>query len=306
LTVGRFVQGLGQAFLWISAYTIVADVARKTRRGRDFGSINEAFNRGALIGTSLGFGTIFFLSKWGLEWREMWFWLFAAYTIPTFVALWAGWRGVGETKPEEAEGDERSQPLSGQLAALMAIVLVTGGARAMVWPLLMLFLQDALGADVGALAVAYLPAALISSFLSSRMGKVADRLGRKGPMVAGLSLGALASVLIPHLPGIVSLAALWAVESLAHTVSVPAERAFVADIAGTDVRGTRYGLYTFAYFLGAAIGPLVGGWLYDHVGHAAPFYLNTAVLIIGALLVFLFLREPPSSAVRQRYPLGDI
>jgi hypothetical protein len=42
----------------------------------------------------------------------------------------------------------------------------------------MVFLQDALQADVTALVWAYLPAALISSFLPSHMGRIADRLGR--------------------------------------------------------------------------------------------------------------------------------
>jgi DHA1 family multidrug resistance protein-like MFS transporter len=82
------------------------------------------------------------------------------------------------------------------------------------------------------------------------------------------------------------------VESLGYTASMPAERAFVADIAGEDTRGTSYGLYTFAYFLRAALGPLAGGWLYDNLGHATPFYLNAAVLVVGALLVAGVLREP--------------
>lgn len=54
----------------------------------------------------------------------------------------------------------------------------------------------------------------------------------------------------------------------------------------------RFGLYTFAHFLGAALGPLAGGWLYDNLGHAMPFYLNTAVMLVGALLVAVVLREP--------------
>ena len=87
------------------------------------------------------------------------------------------------------------------------------------------------------------------------------------------------------------LALLWAVESVGYAASIPAERAFVADIAGEDTRGTSYGLYTFAYFLGALVGPIAGGWLYDTRGHATPFYLNSAMLLFGALLVVLMLRE---------------
>ena len=301
LTIGRFVQGLGQAFLWISAYTMVADLARRTGRGKDFGHVDEAVNRGALIGTFLGFGAIFVLESLDLGWQEIWFWLFAAYLLPALISLWAGWRGVEETRPRVSQQSRERRPLSGQLAGLMGIVLITGASRALVGPLVMIFLQDALSTDVGGLAMAYLPAALISSFLPSRMGRIADKVGRKGPMVAGLMVGALASAAIPHVAGLIILALLWALESLGYTASVPAERAFVADMAGADIRGTSYGLYTFAHFLGASIGPLVGGWLYDHVGHAMPFYLNTAVLVVGALLVIGVLREPGTSPVHPAY-----
>jgi MFS family permease len=115
-------------------------------------------------------------------------------------------------------------------------------------------------------------------------------------MILGLLVGAAASALIPHLRSLLVLAGLWAVESAGYAASVPAERAFVADIAGEDVRGTSYGLYTFAYFLGSAIGPLAGGWLYDRVSPATPFYLNTVALLFGALLVAVALREPTPPA----------
>lgn len=302
LTAARFVQGMGQAFLWISAYTIVSDVAREAGRGQGFGSIDEAVNRGALIGTTAGFTAIFALQDLDLGWRQLWFVLFAAYTIPALIALWAGWRGVEETFPETTDtayASTEPRPLSRQLLALMGIVFVTGASKAMVWPLLMIFLRDTLAADVGGLAIAYVPAALVSSFLPSRMGRITDRLGRKGPMTVGLIVGALASMVMPHVSGVIALAALWGIESLGYTASVPAERAFVADIAGKDIRGTSYGLYTFAHFLGAALGPLAGGWLYDHVGHATPFYLNTGVLILGAVLVTLVLHEPRVFGVEQ-------
>ena len=61
LTVARFVQGIGAAFLWLSAYTIVADVASETGRGHSFGIIDEAASRGAIIGTTAGFTIIFTL-----------------------------------------------------------------------------------------------------------------------------------------------------------------------------------------------------------------------------------------------------
>jgi MFS family permease len=291
LTTARFVQGLGQAFLWLAAVTIVADVASVTRRGRDFGQIDEGMNRGALIGTTLGFAAIFALAGFKLKLTQAWFWLFLAYTIPALIALGIAWRGIGETRPPATRAPIAKRPFSRQLVALMGIVFATGASSAMVWPLLMIFLQDHLHADVRALGLAYLPAAIISSFLPSRLGHVADRWGRKLPMIGGLIVGALASALIPHLGSLIALALLWAVESASYAAATPAERAFVANIAGEDVRGSSYGLYTFAYFLGAVVGPLAGGWLYDNTNHAMPFYLDTVVLLIGAALVAAVLRE---------------
>jgi MFS family permease len=292
LTVARFLQGIGSAFMWISTFTMIADLAKKSGRGHDFGSIDEASYRGGIIGTTVGLFFVFTLqgaTDWSFQ--RIWFWLFLIYLIPTAIGLVLGLAGTKETLPVYENSSHESKPFSRQLLVLMGIVLMTGASQAMVWPLLMIFLQDHLGAEMGYLVLAYLPAALISSFLPSRMGKMTDRWGRKGPMIIGLLVGAIASLAIPHLGSIIALTILWCLETIGYAISIPAERAFVADIAGEDIRGTSYGLYTFSYFLGAAIGPLAGGWLYDNAGKAVPFYLNTVILIIGAVLVGLALQE---------------
>ena len=291
LTIARFIQGLGQAFLWLAAFTIVADVAQGTGRGYDFGLIDEALSRGALIGTTAGFIALFSLDQMVSTGSQVWPILFVGYTIPALIALGVGWRGVPETRPQRSGATTHSKPLSRQLFTLMVIVFFTGASSMMVWPLLMIFLQDTLGVELWGLAIAYLPAALINAFLPSRMGKIADRFGRKRPMAGGLILGSLASLLIPQLRSLAALSMLWAMENIGYAAAIPAERAFVADIAGEDFRGTSYGLYTFAYFLGALIGPIAGGWFYDRAGPAVPFFINAGVLAFGSLMVLIFLHE---------------
>jgi hypothetical protein len=44
--------------------------------------------------------------------------------------------------------------------------------------------------------------------------------------------------------------------------------------------------------LGATIGPLGGTWLYQQLGTSAPFYANSALLGLCALLLALFLHLP--------------
>ena len=297
LTVARFVQGIGSSFLWLTAYTMIADLAGIGGRGLNFGLVDESTNRGMIVGAMIGFAALFRLSGGRTtEWGRLWWILFAIYGVTTVAALAIAWRGAAETRPPRRTDAPASKPISRRLLTLMGIVLVTGASGAMVWPMLVIFLQDMLAVPANGLALAYLPAALLSSFLPSRLGVLSDRFGRRPPMILGLLVGAAASALIPHLRSLIGLTALWAVESAGYAASVPAERAFVADIAGEDVRGTSYGLYTFAYFLGSAIGPLAGGWLYDRVSPATPFYLNTLVLAAGALLVAVALREPARRA----------
>jgi MFS family permease len=302
LTVARFVQGIGQAFLWLAAYAIVADLSHAAGWGRGFGAIDEASNRGALIGAIPGLAAILAMEFSPLRWAQAWPAIFALYAAAAISGLGISSARVGETHALTGTPPVARRPLSLQIAALMVIVLITGASTAMVWPILVIFLQDKLGAGAVTLGIAYLPAALINSFLPSRLGRITDRIGRKPLMALGLFIGAVVSVFLPHLRSVILLAVLWAVDSLGYAASSPAERAFVADIAGSDARGTSYGLYTFAYFLGAAVGPLAGGWLYDRAGHAAPFYANSIMLLAGSVLVLALLREPRTLSARARRP----
>jgi len=103
--------------------------------------------------------------------------------------------------------------------------------------------------------------ALIWAFLPSHMGAIGDRLGRKAPMAVGLLVSGTVILFLPHAPGLLVLAVLWALEALAFTASIPAEEALIADLSDSEQQGRSFGLYTFASGLGAVIGPLIGGWL---------------------------------------------
>ncbi len=91
-------------------------------------------------------------------------------------------------------------------------------------------------------------------------------------------------------------------EAIGLVAAAPAEEALVADLTGSDVRGASYGLYTFAASLGATVGPLIGGWLYDTMGQAAPFYLNGVVLLAGTAAVWVLLGKRP---VRATMTIGQ-
>jgi len=176
------------------------------------------------------------------------------------------------------------------------VTAVTGASWAMVSPILMIFLQEKLTVGIDSLLWAYLPAALIWAILPTRLGALADRLGRKPLMVLGMAVAAGSSFVIPALASLGGLAALWALQALCYAAGDPAEQALVADLTGGDQHGRAYGVYTLAAGLGATVGPLVGGWLYETSGPQAPFFANGIVLALCTLMLWALLEVPTQKA----------
>jgi DHA1 family multidrug resistance protein-like MFS transporter len=301
LYAARLAQSIGSALTWLSAYAIVADLSLEDTRGRNFGRVEQSQARAMLAGVFVFFGVHSALLQVNLAAPEdmdlPWKVSFGIFAGLGLYALWRV-RHVPETGQRNTEvplwASLRSswRRVSRPLLVLLGIVFLTAAAFQATSPLVLIFLQDRFGASLFELAWAYLPMALIWSFLPSRMGVISDRWGRKLPMAAGLLVSGGVALFLPHAPSLVPLAILWAVEALAFTASVPAEEALVADLSGSDQRGESFGLYTFASGLGAVIGPIFGGWLYDSAGHAVPFYFTAALVFLGAILILLLVRDP--------------
>jgi MFS family permease len=118
-------------------------------------------------------------------------------------------------------------------------------------------------------------------------------------MILGLAVSALTMFILTFLTSILGLAVLWAVLALCFAAGDPAEQALVADLTGGDQRGRAYGLYVMASDIGAALGPLSGGWLYDSIDPSAPFLANGVILALCGLILLLFLQVPKYSQPRR-------
>ena len=287
LYLARIFQGVASALLWISVNTIVADLSSEQDRGRLMGRIGETSARAEIIGMFIAFALLSMLPE-----EMTWVAIFAIFSVMTAVATWLARRNVPETRPKEHSYSQSSKPIPPKLLRLMVIVFTTGVSSAMIAPIYLIFLQDKFTTDIGTLAWAFLPAGLVYSLLPSRLGSLSDRWGRATLMAVGIAGAGLLSLLLPSLPELTWLIILYTLTAVGWSMADPAESALVADLAGTDQRGQAYGLYTFAHGLGATIGPLLGGWLYDEVGQAVPFYVNGAVLLLSAVWVIVALRQP--------------
>ncbi len=291
LYLARIFQGLASALLWISVNTIVADLSPVEERGRLMGRIGETSARAEITGMFIAFFLLSLLPE-DLTWIA----IFGVFAVMAAVAAGLSYRTVPETRPQNIAHSDKAEPVSRQLFKLMVIVFTTGISAAMIAPIYLIYLQDKFTTDVSTLAWAFLPAGLVYSVLPSRLGRLGDRWGRAPLMALGMAVAGLLSLALPQLPGLVWLVGLYTLTAVGWSMADPAEAALVADLAGTNRRGRAYGLYTFANSLGATIGPLLGGWLYDKVGQDVPFYVNGIVLLFSAVWAMLTLRQKSIAA----------
>jgi predicted MFS family arabinose efflux permease len=258
----------------------------------------------------VGFTVLYLLSRdpfaGGLTLISGWRILFLGFTVATLLATAIAWRGIPESlqrsgdRPEGATAIPKDRPvemakkwhLPSQLRILLGIVVLTAIATGILSPILIKHLSDSVSADLFIIALAFLPAALAGSVLPSRLGGLSDRFGRRPPLIVALLVSGMTALVVPFVRSLWPLALLWVLEAAAFAAATPAEEALVVDISGDERQGTALGYYTAAAGLGGVIGPLMGGWLYDRFAALGAFGVSALLMVLGAVLVLLFVREP--------------
>ena len=286
LYLAQLLHGLASALTWTSAYTMTTELAVPAQHGKAVGRVDEYAARGALYGMGLA---LVFLSWLALH--TAWRGLFLSYTVLALLGMWLAWARVPETRSASPFPAGHRPTVSWPLVRLMSVVFLSYLCITMIRPMFFVFLQDELTTDVRLLACVFLPATLIDSFLPSRLGYLSDRWGRKPLIIAGLTWAGLSCVFIPGFSPLVWVVVLWTSKTLGLAAAMPPQKALISDLTEHDRRGTGYGLYTFAASLGAAVGPLLGGWLYDAVSHATPFVLTGGVFLTSLGWVLLLLKR---------------
>jgi EmrB/QacA subfamily drug resistance transporter len=115
-------------------------------------------------------------------------------------------------------------------------------------------------------------------------GALADSLGRKAVFLAGLLLFAFASIGCMAAPTLGWLIAARIAQGVGAALLTPASLAILgADFEG-EARAKAIGTWAAAGAIGAAIGPIVGGWLVDAAGWRWVFGLIVPIAAAAAIL----------------------
>jgi MFS family permease len=130
-------------------------------------------------------------------------------------------------------------------------------------------------------------------------GVLADRLGAKRVLIAGLLIQAFAAasyLLVNQLGGFYAVAIVF---GLAYGGVMPLYAVLARDYFGPRILGTVLGAMTMLSSLGMALGPVLGGWLYDRYGSYTWMYIGSMAVGLGAVVIaFTFPRKGPSGEPR--------
>jgi EmrB/QacA subfamily drug resistance transporter len=115
-------------------------------------------------------------------------------------------------------------------------------------------------------------------------GSLGDQFGRKRMFLAGATVFTLASAACGLAASTRALIAARAVQGVGAAFLVPGSLAIIsATFGGTD-RGRAIGTWSGFSSITSALGPVVGGWLIEHVNWRAAFFMNVP---LGALVILL-------------------
>jgi EmrB/QacA subfamily drug resistance transporter len=133
---------------------------------------------------------------------------------------------------------------------------------------------------------------LLASFLLVG-GSLGDHYGRRRIFLIGVSLFALASVGCGLALNITQLIAARAAQGLGAALLVPGSLAIISSVFPENERGRAIGTWSGFSAITTAIGPVIGGWLIEHVSWRAIFFINIPLALL-VILISLW-RVPESS-----------
>ncbi|HEU4957456.1 MAG TPA: DHA2 family efflux MFS transporter permease subunit [Sphingomicrobium sp.] len=117
-------------------------------------------------------------------------------------------------------------------------------------------------------------------------GALGDHHGRRLWLVIGTGLFGIASVVCALSGSLEMLLAGRALQGVGAALLLPNSLALLNGAYQGEARGQAIGTWAAAGAIAAAIAPLIGGWLVEHVGWPSIFYINLP-LVVAAIIVAL-------------------
>ncbi len=274
----RFTDRLGKGLRTSPRDALIAASTDQAIMGRAYGFHRSMDHLGAIAGPLLTLGLLGLLG----ERLRMIFLLAAIPGIGSVLILLTRVSEVTDS-PAAPTGAERMTPLDPDLMRfLLIITLFALGNSSDAF--LLLRAQD-VGVSVAHLPILWMMLHLVKAAMGVPGGILSDVRGRRGTLVAGWLVYALAYVGFALAARTWQIWGLFAFYGLYFGLSEGVERALIADLVPPERWARAFGLYHFCLGVAALPSSLLMGYLYQRFGPAPAFTLGAILAVASALLL---------------------
>jgi EmrB/QacA subfamily drug resistance transporter len=127
-------------------------------------------------------------------------------------------------------------------------------------------------------------------------GSLGDHYGRRRVFLIGVALFAVASTWCGLAPNIHQLVVARATQGLGAALLVPGSLAIISSSFSENERGRAIGTWSGFSAITTAIGPVIGGWLIEHLSWRAIFFINVPIAL---LIILISLWRVPESSDKE-------
>ncbi|MBI2201161.1 MAG: MFS transporter [Armatimonadetes bacterium] len=308
----RLVDGIGSSALWPSASAIIADTSPPDGRATAMGALNMWFLAGLALGPALGLYVVGFTGNYASGFYLASFLLATSALVgigtlrgvpdhgaaaPTGTVV--GYHGVAP-KPHLSDVVESAR-LSPLLFVMFMVAFVQMFAVGLLAPIMVIYAKRVIGLPEHLIGTLFLLLVLSVAAASVPAGRLADTKGKRRTVAGGMVLGSAGMWVLQSTPslGVLTVGAIMLGGSYA--LASPAWHALVSRLAPPGRIGLAMGASQTAEGLGLVLGPLLGGVLWDALGHRAPFVAAAILLTAGTVVLLISLRVfPQPQSVRGR------
>jgi len=266
-----------------TAQAVVADLTTPENRAKGMGMVGAAFGLGFIFGPAIGG----FLSRYG-------------YSVPAFFAsglslvnFVAAWFLLPETLKPEHRAIERVGRLDALRSALarphLPLLLVIGflvvAAFSGYESTFALFSERVYGFHASSIGYVFafvgIVLVIVQGFL---VGKVVKKIGEHHIVPASLAIVAIGLLMIPATRSVAALLVANGVMAVGMGFNNPSLMSLISRYSSAEDQGGVMGLTQSLNSLARIVGPLWGGFAFDHLGIGMPYITSAAVMGIAAAL----------------------
>lgn len=196
--------------------------------------------------------------------------------------------------PQQGKADSALRTLTG-----ISIAHWVSHFHLLVLPMLFPFLKGQLGVGYIELGFALTVFAVVSGLTQAPTGYLVDYFGARKILLAGLTLGGFALILLGLHLSYASLIVCAVLLGLANSVYHPADYAILAEHMDEARMGRAFSIHTFAGFLGGAVAPAIVAALVTLSGGVGALIASGVIGILVALLL-LVMNIPDAGAHKKK------